>query len=188
MPNNKLTKTKGINEVRNIIRKSSSGFEAKYILSQVQNELDTVKWKKEVGPETFLYKSMTLFEFEKGPLLCTSIPERFTVFALEFSKQLQEEYKCNTPSEKSLAELAALNYVRVLSAQSKINSYLSRDSVTDIGVGYLNMMSKELDRAERHYLTSLEALKILHSPSFNVNIKTNTAVVGQNQAVQVKNA
>jgi len=58
---------------------------------------------------------------------------------------------------------------------------------TRYDVQYLAVLSKELDRAERHYLASLQALKMLKSPSFEVNIKTNTAVVGQNQIVQANN-
>jgi len=188
MPDNKITKSKTTDEIRNIIKKSGLGFEENYVLSKVQDELETLKEKKEVGPETFLYKSMTLFEFEKGPLLCTSVPERFSVFALEFSKQLQEEYKCNTPSEKSLAEISSLNFIRTLWIQDRIRAYLEIGSITDIGVKYLDMLSRELDRAERHYQVTLQALKTLRNPSFEVNIKANNAVVGNNQAVQVKNA
>jgi len=189
MPDNKITKTKTTDEVRDIIKKSGLGFEANYILSQVESELENLKQKKwEAGPETFLYKSMTLFEFDKGPLLCTSVPGRFSVFALEFSKQLQEEYKCNTPSEKSLAEQVSLNFIRTLWIQDRIRAYLEIGSITDMGVKYLDVLSRELDRAQRHYQTSLQVLRGLRNPSFEVNIKANNAVVGNNQAVQVKNA
>jgi len=114
--------------------------------------------------------------------------EKFKVFALEFSRNLQTEYGCTTASEKSMAEVIALNFVRVLAIQDKINSYLTLGSITDMGVKYLEVLSKELDRAERHYLSTLQALKYIKSPALEVNIRTNTAVVGQNQAVQVKNA
>jgi len=103
---------------------------------------------------------------------------------LEFSLNLQKEYKCETQSEKSMAEIVALNFSRVLSIQDEINSYLRKDSITDIGVKYLAVMSKELDRAERHYLASLQALKMLKMPPLEVSIRTQTAIVGQNQIVQ----
>lgn len=189
MTKNKITKTKTTDEVREIIKKSGLGYEADYVLNQVQRELDTLrKDKYEAGPDTFLYKSMTLFEFDKGPLLCTSVPARFSVFALEFSRKLQEEYKCETPSEKSLGEITSLNFIRTLWIQDRLRAYLEIGSITDIGVKYLDVLSKELDRAERHYQGSLQALRTLRNPSFEVNIKANNAVVGQNQAVQIKNA
>lgn len=188
MPNNKIAKPKTIDEVKDIIKKSGLGYEADYVLSQVQSELDTLREKKEAGPETFLYKSMTLFEFDRGPLLCTSVPARFSVFALEFSKKLQEEFKCENPSEKSLAEVTSLNFIRTLWIQDRIRSYLETGSITDMGVKYIDVLSRELDRAQRHYQGSLQALRTLRNPSFEVNIKANNAVVGNNQAVQVKNA
>lgn len=188
MQKNKIVKTRTSEEIKQVIRNSSVGFDAWYILQQADKEMKDFKKPKEIASDTKYYKAMTLFEFDKGILMLNSIPELHRVFALEFSKNLQTEYECKTPSEKSLAEVVALNFVRVLGAQSRMNSYLSKDSVTDMGIGYLNVISRELDRAERHYLASLQALRVLHSPSFEVNIKTNTAVVGQNQAVQVKNA
>lgn len=184
MPDNKIAKPKTVEEIKDIVSELGTGFDARYILGKVEEERKTLEAPKDVTSDSFLYKSMTLFEFDKGILLLNAIPELHRVFALEFCKNLQTEYNCKTPSEKSLAEIVALNFVRVLGVQSKMNSYLSKDSVTDIGVGYLNVISKELDRAERHYLTSLQALKMLKSPSFEVNIKINTAVVGQNQIVQ----
>ncbi|MFH1792149.1 MAG: hypothetical protein ABH819_00710 [Patescibacteria group bacterium] len=187
MSDNKIIKTKTIEELKNIILKSGCGFDANYVLSQAENEIGAIKDKKEIGPETFFYKSMTLFEFDKGPLLCTSVPERFSVFALEFSKKLQDEFKCVTASEKSLAEITSLNFIRTLWIQDRIKAYLGVGSITDMGVKYLDVLSRELDRAERHYQTSLQVLKMFKSPDIKVNIKTNTAVVGQNQAVQVKN-
>lgn len=187
MPDNKITKTKSIEEIRKSLGESCTGFDSKYILRLADEEIKDLKEQKEFSLDSNYYKAMTLFEFDKGILLLNAIPELHRVFAIEFSKNLQREYNCKTPSEKSLAEIVALNFVRVLGAQSKINSYLSKDSVTDMGIGYLNVMSKELDRAERHYLASLQALKTIKSHSFEVNIKTNTAVVGQNQIVQANN-
>lgn len=183
----KSTEAKTTEEVRDIILQSGTGFDAKYILGNVEEELNTLKNKKEVAPDTFLYKSMTLFEFDKGVLLLNAIPELHRVFALEFSKSLQTEYNCKTPSEKSMAEVVSLNFVRVLETQRKIKDALG-NMKTRYDIQYLAVLSKELDRAERHYLNSLQALRTLHSPSFEVNIKTNTAVLGQNQVVQVKNA
>jgi len=74
-----------------------------------------------------------------------------------------------------------------LDTQRRINMFIEKNSLSEIGLGYLKYLSIESDRAQRNYLASLETLRTLHSPAFEVNIKTNTAVVGQNQAVQVKN-
>jgi len=187
MPNNKVAKIKSIEEIRKSVSNSIIGFDSNYILKLADEETKGLKGPKEFAPETNYYKAMTLFEFDKGVLLASSMPEKFRVFALEFSRNIQTEYNCTTQSEKSMAEVIALNYVRVLSVQDRVNSYLSMGSITDMGIRYLAVLSKELDRAERHYLTSLQALNMLKSPALEVNIRTQTAVVGQNQIVQSNN-
>lgn len=180
-----IVKIKTLDEIRDSIKDSGTGFDSGYILRQADKEIG--KEAKEFTSDTNYYKAMTLMEFDKGVLLLNSVSDLYRVFALEFSKNIQIEYNCKTPSEKSLAHVTSLNYVRILDIQQKINSYLEMKTINPNGIGYLNVMSKELDRAERHYLTSLQALKTIKSPSFEVNIKTNTAVVGQNQIVQSNN-
>ena len=187
MPDNKIIKTKSIEEIRKSLGESYTGFDSKYILRLADEEVGDLKDKREFFLDSNYYKAMTLFEFDKGVLLLNAIPELHRVFALDFSKNLQLEYNCKTPSEKSIAEIVSLNFVRVLETQRKIKDALE-GMKTRYDIQYLAVLSKELDRAQRHYLASLQALKMLRSPSFEVNIKTNTAVVGQNQAVQVKNA
>lgn len=181
-----IIKAKTRDEIRDSIKGSSTGFDAWYILQQADKEMKDFKEPKEIVSNTNYYKAMTLFEFDKGVLLLNSIPELHGVFALEFSKNLQAEYNCKTPSEKSMAEVVSLNFVRILETQRKIKNALGSIK-TRYDVQYLAVLSKELDRAERHYLTSLQAIKMLRSPAFEVNIKTQTAVVGTNQIVQANN-
>lgn len=142
--------------------------------------------KKAERPESNIFREMTLREFDVGILMTIALPETLRTFALDMSKKLQEEFDCKTVSEKSLAEMAALNYCRVLYIQRRMEMYLERDQITDIGVGFLKYTSQELDRAERHYLTSLQTLKSRREPPMQVNFRANTAVIGQNQVVQVK--
>lgn len=186
MPNNKIVKPKTIEEIKRAISSSATGFDAWYILQKADKEIKDLKEPKEFTLDSNYYKAMTLFEFDKGVLLLNAIPELHRIFALDFSKNLQAEYNCATPSEKSVAEVVSLNFVRILETQRKIKDALGSIK-TRYDVQYLAVLSKELDRAERHYLTSLQALKMLRSPSFEVNIKTNTAILGQNQVVQTNN-
>lgn len=181
-----IAKTKTLDEIRDSIKGSGTGFDAWYILRQADKEMKDFKEPKEIVSNTNYYKAMTLFEFDKGVLLLNAIPELHGVFALEFSKNLQTEFNCSNPSEKSLAETTSLNFVRILEIQRRIKDALEVMK-TRYDIQYLAVLSKELDRAERHYLTSLQALKMLRSPAFEVNIKTQTAVVGANQIVQANN-
>lgn len=186
MPNNKITKTKSIGEIRKAISNSCIGFDSDYILKLADEEMGKSKTPKKVESDTNYYKAMTLLEFDKGVLLMNAISELYRVFALEFSKNLQAEYNCKVPSEKSLAEIISLNFVRILETQRRIKNVID-NMTTRYDIQYLAVLSKELDRAERHYLTSLQVLKMLKTPPMEVNIKTQTAVVGQNQIVQANN-
>jgi hypothetical protein len=187
MPKNKIVKKRTAEEVKTLVLDSGTGFDAKHVFIKAAEELEDFKDTKQIGSDTYLYKSMTLYEFDKGVLLVNALPELYRVFALEFSKNLQSDYKCIDQGEKSLAEVVALNFVRTIYMQDRITAYLAMRSINDVGVKYLDFVSRELDRAQRHYLGSLQALRTLHNPSFEVNIRANTALVGQNQAIQVKN-
>ena len=131
-----------------------------------------------------LVKAMSLDEFENGVLLANSLPELSRTLAIDLMRKIQKEYLCTTPSEKATAELAALSYVRTLDIQRRITNYLEIGTFTDLGVHYLDMLSKELDRANRHYLTAIQTLRTMKQPPLQFNIRADTAVVGQNQVVQ----
>jgi len=186
MPKNNIVKHRTEKEIRESIINSCSGFDANYILKLGDEEIRNLKGPKKFSGDSNYYKAMTLCEFDKGVLLLNSVSDLYQVFALDFCRNLQKEFNCINPSEKSLAEVTALNFVRVLAIQRKIK-YVSDSVKTRYDMQYLAVLSKELDRAERHYLTSLQALKMLKNPPMEVNIKTQTAVVGQNQIVQANN-
>lgn len=175
-------------EVLEFLRLSRTGHDPDFVLEEAGKELVGKFGKRESTiPAGNLYKSLTLLEFEKGILLVSVIPEMYRTFAIDLSRKLQVEFDCQSPSEKATAELAALNYVRTLEAQNRINSYLATGTFTEVGVKFLAVISKELDRANRHYLTTIQVLKTMNQPPFSVNVKTQTAVIGQNQIVQAKN-
>jgi len=164
-----------------------TGYDPDLILKEAEKELVGKSGTEMMTPASNLYKSMTLFEFEKGILLVSVIPEMYRTFAIDLSRKLQAEFNCQTTSGKATAELAALNFVRTMEIQRKIDSCLARDTISEISVKYLAVLSKELDRANRHYLTVVQVLKTMNQPPLSISVKTQTAVIGQNQIVQAKN-
>lgn len=186
-PAEKPVSTAKAADINEFIKQCAIGDDPIAILEQAQHELDNTKDIQGTATQSSLYKALTLFEFDKGILMASAIPERYRAFSIDFSRNLQKEYQCETPSEKATAELVAINFIRTLEIQYKINSYLGRGEITDMGVRYLAVLSKELDKANRHYLSALQTLKVIKQPALEVNIKTQTAVVGQNQIVQSNN-
>lgn len=154
------------------------------IEKSVQDIAKSKKGSLSTQPESNIFKAMTLFEFDNGILMSTALAEQYKTFAINLSRDLQKEFECKTPSEKATVEVVAINFVRTLEIQRKINSFLALGSITDMGIRFLSVLSKELDRAQRHYLSSLQTLKTLKQPVFQLKVKADTAVVGQNQLVQ----
>lgn len=153
------------------------------IFTKIREEFNR-NGKLDSSPESNICKALTVFEFDNGLLVSSAIPERYRTFCIDLSRSLQKEYRCEEVSEKATAELVALNFVRTLEIQYKINSYLDMGTATELGIKFLEILSKELDRANRHYLNALQTLRILKQPPLAVNIKAQTAIVGQNQIVQ----
>ena len=140
--------------------------------------------KQRLKLEDSIFKALTLLEFDNGMLMTLALPEHYETLAINMSRELQVEYGCKTISEKATAELIAINYCRTLEIQRRINSYLQEGSITDMGVRFLGVLSKELDRANRHYLMAVQTLRAMKQPPLKLTIKTDTAILGKNQIIQ----
>ncbi len=178
------TKVKTLDEIREFIKKSRLADDPELVLKDIDLEFQKKDGgNKVIDFKSIQFKALTLVEFESGILMWTVVPELYRTFALDFMRQLQNEYDCKSPSEKSLTELLALNYVRILEIQRKMDNYMT-DSLSGADRDFFALLSKELDRANRQYLSTLQTLKMMKQPVFSVNVKANTAIVGQNQLIQ----
>jgi len=185
MKNKNLVKNKDPKQV--IEENIELPYEKKAINKNLKIELDKAKDQMKIEPESAIFKILTLNEFEKGLLMASSLPDIHRPFALEFSLGLQKEFECKTLHEKSLAEAISFHYSRMLYINQKISNVLNNRTLNKTDIKYLDTLSKELDRAQRHYLNTLQSLKAIKQPNMQVNLKTNTAVVGQNQIIQTVN-
>lgn len=180
-----VTKVKTSEEILGRFRRSKTEVDPDAVLQEAEKEMGRIKPNKfAVQPTGNIFKAMTLLEFENGILMTTAVPDQYRAFGVQMLRQLQIEYLCETTSEKATAELATVNYIRTLEIQSRINRYLALTSISELGLKFLAIMSKELDRANRHYLTSVQNLKMMKQTPMQLNIKTETAIIGQNQLVQ----
>lgn len=178
-------------------------------------EISLKKSKNKEFPSSSLddYKALSLYEFTNGLLMTDIVEEKYKTLAINMMRELQREYDCTTTAEKSLTELAALSYVRILDLQELIRSAFTREQINshrhgDCGtlrdfysastistacqrtkflLKLVSILSKEHDRAYRQYITAIQMLFNLKQPPLQVNIKTQTAVVGNQQIVQSNN-
>lgn len=186
-----VTLGKYISSLKNDLKDSVTHFAANYdpvhVLQKAKNEVKSLKDHQKIDPDNNFFKTLTMYEFDKGLLATSAIVEMYQTFFVDFTRSLQEEYLCRTPSEKAICQLAALSYVRMLEAQRRLNNVLESNHCDKVVTTFISVMSKEIDRAVRHYFTALQTLQLIKQPALNVNIKTQTAVVGQNQIVQADN-
>lgn len=111
--------------------------------------------------------------------LAGTVGERYRPFVIELADQFVKEYDCKTTTEKALAEVAAGSYCRFLEYSEHFNACIRLDYLSPVKTGYYGMLSKAVDRAERHFLSAIIALKQSKNPPIELNVRT--AFVGQNQ-------
>ncbi len=171
--------------VKKDLNNLTNRYDPNQIISNAEKLLGSIDYDKyKPSNEDPLFKVMTLRELDDGGLLTLSVTENYKTFGIDLMRKFQTEYACSHASEKAMAELAAVSFIRILDIQRRITNYLDIGTFSGIGVQYVATLSKELDRANRHYLSAIQLLRTLHQLPMQVNIKTNTAVIGQNQIVQ----
>ena len=158
-----------------------AGFARKYLPAVYEGILD--KKTEEEKLKSIGELSMT-FSQETGYILMNSLESEYHGLAFQMKKDLQQEFNCIKPSEKALVDIIVNAYVRKLTYSNKMER--NQKYVGSQYEGYRNYLSKELDRVHRQFLSALETLKAIQQPAMKVNIKTNTAFVGENQQFNTK--
>ncbi len=123
-------------------------------------------------------------EFETQTALMHGFDENYRIMAKELTKQLIAEYKCETSGEKMLVEIVVNSFIRTLDNSKKLNNCIAAaEYLSDERTRYLAMMSKQIDRSHRQYLSGLMMLKQLKAPPIEMTIKAKNAFVSQNQQI-----
>ncbi len=128
-------------------------------------------------------RALSLLNLDNHHLLLQTVGERYKGFLLEMCRQITEEYSCATASQKALAQMAASAYVRSLEYGDKLNGQIGINWHDKALNAYTAILSKEVDRAYRQFVSAMTLLKQMKAPELSVNIKTNTAFVAQNQQI-----
>lgn len=127
------------------------------------------------------FELMKMRESEYHCNLMESFPERYRQLSKLMTEKIISEHNCQNEIEKSLASTIVASYVRYTDNSRRLNNELEGTNITPNKNTYISILSKQVDRAHRQYLTSLMTLKQLKAPQIEMNIKANTAFVSQNQ-------
>lgn len=135
--------------------------------------------KKEL--ETYMAKYAESKTLDTNLLLTVSVEEEHLPMVLDVIAQLTEEYKVVSPQDKAHVQMAAMAYSRYISDLYQFNSWKHHEYNSHERVEYMNMVSKDMDRAFRQYHAVVQYLEAKKNPPLLVNIKANTAFIAQNQ-------
>lgn len=109
--------------------------------------------------------------------------DKYRTLVIELCNQLMAEYECKTSSEKMLAQTAAWAYCRMLEYSAKLNGLTRQEYLSNEKNGYYSMLSREVDRCARQYLSAINTLKHFKQPPVTVTFKAQNAFVAQNQQI-----
>ena len=113
--------------------------------------------------------------------LAKTIGVEYTALVLGFSRQITKDYDCKTSGEKALAQVVVNAYIRILEYTRRLDFCKKIDYLSREVVNFYSMLSKELDRANRHFITALTTLKQLKDPTLKISVKTESAFIAENQ-------
>lgn len=146
----------------------------------------TDKKKLELEPKLNkqLENAAVIISLDQHIILAESLNgDKYRTLVIEMANQLVKEYECKTPSEKMLAQTAAWAYCRMLEYANKLNGITRQEYLSSVKTGHYAVLSKEVDRCVRQYLSSLNTLKHFKQPTLNVTFKAQNAFVAQNQQI-----
>jgi len=76
--------------------------------------------------------------------------------------------------------------LRVIDNSKRFNNcYEAGEYLSKERTNHLSVMSKQLDQANRQFITALTTLKQIKMPSLAISVKTKAAFVAQNQQLNI---
>jgi hypothetical protein len=174
--------TKFDDDLDNALSQLSDGLLYKYL-----NGTDVEK--QEVKNRAMERTTQVLMAMETNTHIGTieSFEPRYRGMAKELCSQIIKEYQCNTNLEITLVEVIVNSFIRSIDNSRRLNNELECHNITHERNIYIGILSKQLDRANRQYLNALMTLKQLKAPTIEMNIRTNTAFISQNQQINANN-
>ncbi len=99
----------------------------------------------------------------------------------EYADDLIKEYWCTGVSERALCEVVALSYFSLMKTSREMNKHYDWTYYSNERSNMLSVLSKDLEKQNRMYLTSLQTLRTLKSPFWGMKINAKNAFIGDNQ-------
>ncbi len=191
LKNKKIARTYSVEEAKNLAIELSK---IEGIDSRLKNMANKAMPKHAKGGKGYDDKSFfkDIFRIEIGLEaethlgLVDSVDFKYKTLIKEFSHEIIKDYSCVNSIEKALAEVIANAYVRIIDNSQRLNNMLNDTELSQNRNIYIANLSKQIDRANRQYISAIMTLKQMKSPSVELNIRTNTAFISENQQINVE--
>ena len=109
-------------KARDFLIKQKAGYGADKLLEELAEMLDN-GITNDQALELF-FQSQHALGLDTHVPVAESVPDEHRYLITEFINRTEEEYQCETAIEKSLAEVIALSYIRVISISKTMSSYI----------------------------------------------------------------
>lgn len=100
---------------------------------------------------------------------------------MEFSEDIAKEYDCKTSMELSLCETIASSYYSMIKWSQQMQRMYSIEYLSNEKNGYYSMISKEIEKQSRLYMSAMMTLRALKAPQTHVSIRAKNAFIWENQ-------
>ena len=128
---------------------------------------------------------MRIFENESHVALMESMDEKYRMMAKELVDNMIHEFDCQNEAEKGLVQIIVNSYIRNIDDSRRLNNELNAKEISSNRNNYIANLSKQIDRSNRQYISTLLTLKQLKAPQVEMNIKAKNAFMSNNQQINV---
>jgi len=117
--------------------------------------------------------------------LIPTADKQYAALVLSMTRQIEKDFDCNTAIEKAIVEAVTMAYIKMVDSSRIFSDWSSNGGNIELKdrIKYLEMMSRQMDRVCRQFMTGYALLKQMKQPSLKVTIKTKNAFVAQNQQI-----
>lgn len=124
-----------------------------------------------------------IHSFDTGWFMETAVPEDMQGMVRELHQELVTSYEVTKVHEKYMLQVAAMSLARYqdnmrVFEEIKTRSFHDR-------VSFMSLLSKDMDRAYRTFMTIINHFDVLRSPRPSIHVHAKNAAVATNQVLQI---
>ncbi len=110
--------------------------------------------------------------------------KQYASLILEITRKIEKEHECTTAVEKILAEQIAMAHIKIIDYSRRFEEWCSSPQSSKVEITkFLEMLGRQIDKANRQLHTAIIVLRQIKQPALSVNINTKNIFTAQNQQI-----